>query len=288
MYTLNNKLSINDATQSITANIITAKGLSILDTKVSGLNVTSNVTNNGQGGYASFYANTLNQSGGANETLQMFVGAGSGGNIVTRTQHGLKFSTYIDDPLGNILPSLQILSTTTRDVQINSPMVVKSSLSTFENSVFIGSAQLSSANVMTVVGGVTIGGKLRSNGIIEASQLKTIGSLATDGLQVSNIDGNMIAKFYNDYKTTLNGATTILGDLFCSHPIDAYKFTATEIRARDATGVSIQNNTGTTSIKVLDNSDVEIVGTLKIKSFLTTIDNGVLIGACVYSCETSS
>ena len=115
--------------------------------------------------------------------------------------------------MGGILPSMEILSSSPRSVQINTPMIVKSSLSTFENSMFVGSTQLQSVNVMTVVGGATVGGKLRAKWFIETSELTVIGSLENDGVQVSNKDGNMIAKFYNNYRTTLNGRVDILGDL---------------------------------------------------------------------------
>ncbi len=105
------------------------------------------------------YVRTLTQSGVPYEVMQMYVGANYGGNLVTRSQSRLKFSIYINDPVGGVLPSMEISSGPTRDVQINSPLLVKSSLSTFENSLFIGSGQLSTTNCLTLVGGETIGGK---------------------------------------------------------------------------------------------------------------------------------
>jgi hypothetical protein len=81
----------------------------------------------------------------------------------------------------------------------------------------------------------------------------------------------MVAKFYNDYRTTLNGNTTILGSLYCSQPIDAYRFTATEIRARDTTGIVLGTNNGTPSIKILDDSKVEIYNDVSISA---TRNNG--------------
>jgi hypothetical protein len=138
---------------------------------------------------------------------------------------------------------------------------------------------LQSKNVLTVTGGATIGGTVRAEGLVQTGEIKAIGLLANDGVQINNKEGNMIAKFYNDYRTTLNGATDILGNLYCSHPIDAYRHTATEIRARDNTGLVLGADDSTQSIKILDNSDVEILGTLKIKSFSTVIDNGLSIGA---------
>ena len=80
---------------------------------------------------------------------------------------------------------------------------------------------------------------------------------------MSNVDGTEVAKFANDFKCRLNGHTTVLGTLFCSHPIDAYRFTCTDIRARDTAGIAIATNTGVTSIQILSNAtgDVEIYNT---------------------------
>ena len=129
-----------------------------------------------------------------------------------------------------------------------------------------------------LLGGKISASNIKATGIIEAYELRTIGLTANDGVQICNIDGNMVAKFYNDFRSTLNGNTTILGSLYCSAPIDAYRFTSTEIKARDATGIAIASSTGTTSINILDNSDVEILSPLKIKSLSTIIDNGLSIG----------
>jgi hypothetical protein len=114
-------------------------------------------------------------------------------------------------------------------------MFVKGALSTFENNLFIGSQQPATANNITTVGGVLIGGKLRVQGdAIETKKIKIIGSALTDGIEIVNIENQMIAKFYNDFKIDLNGPTSILDNLYCSHKIDCYLFTPTEIKPRDA------------------------------------------------------
>ncbi len=67
----------------------------------------------------------------------------------------------------------------------------------------------------------------------------------------------MIAKFCNNYTTTLYGSTNILGSLSWSYPIDAYRFTCTEILARDATPHSSGTSSGPPSIQITD-TGVEI------------------------------
>ncbi len=106
-----------------------------------------------------------------------------------------------------------------------------------------------------------------------------IGGSTFGGQTIANVDGTEVATFANDFKCRLNGHTTIFGTLCCSHPIDAYRFTCTDIRARDTDGIAIATNTGVTSIQILPNAagDVEILALLNIKSSLTTIDNNVSI-----------
>ena len=78
---------------------------------------------------------------------------------------------------------------------------------------------------------------MRVNGLIETGQLRSIDATETDGVTIFNIENNMIAKFYNDHHTDLNGPTNVSGALYCSHPIDAYRFTATEIMSRDTSNL---------------------------------------------------
>ena len=106
---------------------------------------------------------------------------------------------------------------------------------------------------------------MRVNGLIETNQLKVIGSTTTDGVQISNVENNMIAKFYNDYNIVLNGPTNILGALYCSHPIDAYRFSATEIIQRDTNPLLIKNKNNITTIQI-DEVAVEIQQHLKVIS----------------------
>ena len=133
--------------------------------------------------------------------------------------------------------------------------------------------------VLQLVAGKNSCSNFKATGIIETNQIRIIGTNAADGVTIANVDGTEVATCANDFKCRLNGHTTILGTLFCSHPIDAYRFTCTDIRARDTDGIVIANNTGVTSIQILSNAtgDVEILAPLNIKSSLTTIDNNVSI-----------
>ena len=85
---------------------------------------------------------------------------------------------------------MEIDGSGTRDVTVYSPMTVKGSLSTFENNLFIGSQQPTTANNITTVGSVLIGNKLRVQGAggIETYKLKTIGSTLTDGVEIVNVE----------------------------------------------------------------------------------------------------
>ena len=204
---------------------------------------------------------------------------------MTRTPHPLKFMTYSDQPSVTVPTSMQILGTGTRDVQILTPLKCSGILSTFVNSVSIGSALLPTVNCFGVTGGSTFGGKIlagniKATGIIETNQIIIIGATGASSVTIANVDGTEVANFANDFKCRMNGDTSILGSLYCSAPIDAYRLTCTEIKARDTGGTAIVTSTGITSMQILSNAtgDVEILTPLKIKSSLTTIDNSILIG----------
>lgn len=264
--TLNNKLNISDATQSLTCNIFTCKQLLISDSKPTGQNVSATITNSGIGGYASIYVRTLLSNGQPDEVMQFFTGSNYGGNIVTRSQSDLKFSTFIDDGLGSVLPSIQISSSPLREFIVNQvPFIVRSDLSTFQNSVYIGS-EITDLNdeTLTVKGCMRINGLIRAEGPIQTGQIKVIGGELNSGVEIQNKDGSMVAKFANNFKTILNGNTDILGDFYCSQVVDCYRHTAKEIRARDATGLEIQNNIGTPIIKLLSDNAVEVCDDLAI------------------------
>ena len=178
----------------------------------------------------------------------------------------------------------QILGTGSRDVEILAPLKCSGILSTFNNLVSIGGSLPSTTNCLSVIGGATFGGQMlasniKATGIIETNQIRIIGAESLDGVTIANVNGIEVAKFANDFKCRLTGHTTILGTLFCSHPIDAYRFTCTDSGVRDTAGIAIATNTGVTSIQILSNAtgDVEILTPLKIKRLQTTMDTGVLI-----------
>jgi hypothetical protein len=108
-------------------------------------------------------------------------------------------------------------------------------------------------------------GNIKPDGIIETYEIRTRGATTNDGVLITNIDGNEIAKFHNDFRCRLNGNTSIMGSLNCTGPIDAYRFICTEIRARDTESLAISTSTGTTSINILNNSNVEILAPIIIK-----------------------
>ena len=82
----------------------------------------------------------------------------------------------------------------------------------------------------------------------------------------------MIAKFYNDYKIDLNGPTNILDNLYCSHKIDCYLFTPTEIKPRDTNPLLIKNGSNATAIEINETA-VEIKQPLKIQSSTNSVFN---------------
>jgi hypothetical protein len=175
---------------------------------------------------------------------------------------------------------MQISSGPLREVIINNnPFIVRSDLSTFQNSVFIGSETIDLTDeTLTVRGGMRINGSIRAESNIVTNEIKVIGLTATDGVQIKNKEGSMLAQFNNNYQCILNGPTNIFGAFYCSHDIDGYMHTASEIRSRDNNGLIFGPNDNITSIKIMDNSDVEIYTPLKIKSSSTVIDNLLSVG----------
>ena len=275
---LNNKLS-SSSTQSITSNIITAKSLIISDTKAYSSNtqssqVSATVSNNGTSGVASLFVKTQNSSNIDDEVLKIHVGKNMGGQIETTSQSRLKFSTYTGDSVAtNNRPSLEIDSYGSRDVIVVAPLIVQSNLSTFERNIFVGTLEAVNVNNITTVGGIQVGNKLRVNGLIETRQLRSIDATATDGVTIFNIENNMVAKFYNDYHTDLNGPTNMLGDVYCSHKIDCYRFTATEIIPRNSlNNLSFKNFGNATAIEINDTA-VEIKQPLKVQSTTDSVFN---------------
>ena len=182
-----------------------------------GGNTSVTVSNTGTSGFASLYLQAPSETG------QLFVGQTSGLNVRTNTQHPITFRTFADQTgVGTIPNSMQILASGTRDVQILAPLRCFGALSTFDNSVSIGSSLASSVNCLGVTGGATIGGTLAAlgnvniNGILKAPQIRVTRTTTNDGITIQNGDGTEVAKFHNDFRCRMNGDTTVLGDLSCS------------------------------------------------------------------------
>ena len=275
---LNNKMS-NSATQSITSNVITAKSLIISDTKAYSSNtqstqVSATISNNGTSGVASLFVKTQNVNGVDEEVIKIHTGKNLGGNIETTTQARLKFSTYTGDTVStNNRPSLEIESYGSRDVIVVAPLKVQCDLSTFERNIFVGTLNDVNENNITTVGGIQVGNKLKVNGLIETNQLRIIpmpSEPGIDAFSITNSDNSVIAKFYDDYHCDL-GATNVLGNLYCTHPIDAYRFTASEIISRDLdNNLSLKKFGNATAIEI-NSTAVEIQQPLKVNSSSNSI-----------------
>ena len=201
------------------------------------------ISNNGTSGVSSLFVKTQNSSGIDDEVIKIHTGKNLGGNIETTSQSRLKFSTYTGDTVTtNNRPSLEIESYGSRDVIVVAPLTVQCNLSTFERNILIGTLEAVNVNNITTIGGVLVGNKLRVQGLIETNQLRIMSNPSNtglDGFEILNSNNSMIAKFYDDYHCDL-GATNVLGNLYCTHPIDAYRFTATEILPRDTSNLSLK------------------------------------------------
>ena len=137
----------------------------------------------------------------------------------------------------------------------------------FWKNIFVGTLESTNVNNITTIGGVQVGNKLRVNGLIETNQLKIIANPSNAGLagfEILNSNNSMIAKFYDDYHCDL-GATNVLGNLYCSNPIDAYRFTPTEIVQRDVNPLLIKNKNNITAIQI-DELVVDIQQPFKVTS----------------------
>jgi hypothetical protein len=117
-------------------------------------NVAISATNSGADGFASLYLQTNNQTLPVTSTTgQIFVGQNAGLFLHTRTNHPINFQTYSDQPSTTVTPSMQILSTGLRDVEINAPLRVNSLMSTTGSADFGLDVEVS-RNLM-VVGNMT-------------------------------------------------------------------------------------------------------------------------------------
>jgi hypothetical protein len=116
--------------------------------------VTHSITNTQLNGFSSVYFNT--KSGASvNEVGQIFCGQTGGLHLRTNTAHPIKFTTYNNaaTQLVSILPSMQILANSTRDVEILAPLKVKCPTTTIDNDLTVGGDLLiGTTNVMTALG----------------------------------------------------------------------------------------------------------------------------------------
>jgi hypothetical protein len=121
---------------SVTGNSNLTGNLSVIRTAATGNgNVAITSTNNGNEGFSSLYLQTRNQiSPMTDETAQIFVGQNSGMVLHTRSAHDIRFQTYSDEPLKTVTPSMKILGSGTRDVEIYTPLKINSSQTTFSGS----------------------------------------------------------------------------------------------------------------------------------------------------------
>ena len=120
---------------------------------------------------------------------------------------------------------------------------------------------------------------IKTSGIIETNQIRIIGTTAANSVKIANVDGTEVANFANEFKCRMNGDTTILCSLYCSAPIDAYRFTATEIKARDTSGITINNSNGTTNIRLNDSGSMTKTGNIDVVGDLAITGNLSLSGS---------
>ena len=111
-----------------TGGINSSGNIDISRSAQNGGEVASSISNTGQNGYSSLFLNTKNQSlTSANETGQLFVGSQSL-NMITRTAHPIHIRTFADDTTMTVPHSISILSNSTRDVIINTPLIVNNNV----------------------------------------------------------------------------------------------------------------------------------------------------------------
>ena len=278
---LNKKLT-NDTTQSITCNVITSKSSIITDNKPYA-HVSNTISNNGTGGFASVFVNSLNSSNIVQHSMGMKIGTTTGAILQTVTSTPLKFHTYSSDTsMFYNIPSLEISGSGSRDVTVFAPLLVKGVSTTFENNLSVGTLQLPTSTSITTVGGVLVGGKLTVNGgAIETTKLQVIvdpSPLNVDGIEILNSSNGVIAKFYNENKRVdFFGETKVYGDLYSSTKIDCDLFTAKEIKQRDINALLIKDRNNLTAIEI-DEAGVEILQPLKVNSSTNSFANGLSCG----------
>ena len=227
-------------------------------------------TNTGTSGFASLYLQAPSETG------QLCVGQATGLTMMTRTQHPISFKTFSDQTGVGVIPnSMQILGSGTRDVQVLAPFRCLGSLSTFDNSVSIGSALASSVNCLGLTGGATVGGTLAAlgnvtvSGILRSPQIRVTGTDPNDGVIIQNVDGTEVAKFHNDFRCRMNGNTTVLGELTCSgNGSVAGILSCSSFKSSGVDGVSLVTNSGFTALRVFETGNVTIPADLTVSGTL--------------------
>jgi hypothetical protein len=133
-------------------------------------NVVISATNSGNEGFTSLYLQTTNQTLPiTNETAQIFVGQNVGMFLHTKSSHPISFQTYSDQPLTTVTPSMKILGSGTRDVEILAPLKIKCQQTTIENAVVIGGSQSVEANGLFVSNNAVVNRNLTVNGNLTVS-----------------------------------------------------------------------------------------------------------------------
>jgi hypothetical protein len=141
-------------------------------------NVTTSITNSGQDGFSSLYLQTTNQT--INETGQLYVGQQNGLTLMTRTNHPIQFKAYSDQPLTTVPTSMKILSNTTRDVEIYTPLKIKSTTAT------------------VIDNGLVINGVLK----VDEIRMTDTETLPSDGVMITAINGRELFKVSNTNTTS--------------------------------------------------------------------------------------
>ena len=156
----------------------TSGNISVSRSDPTGQNVVISAKNTGLNGFSSLYLETANQT--INETGQLFVGQQSGLVMMTRTNHPLQFKAYSDQPLTTVPTSMKILSNTTRDVEIYTPLKIKSTTAT------------------VIDNGLVVNGVLK----VDEIRMTDTETLPSDGVMITAINGRQLFKVSNENTTS--------------------------------------------------------------------------------------
>ena len=167
--------------------------------------------------------------GTTTEVSQIHCGPTIGLNLQTKTAHPIRFSTYTNaaTQFSSVLPSMQILANSTRDVEILSPLRCTSALSTFERAVNIGTSSLLTENALLVDASARIEGALRVIGnanvdgsLTVAANLTVTGFYPVKPWIALYVQGNAIS-------TAINVGFLAPSAFTMTRPSSAYTFTFT-------------------------------------------------------------